>query len=742
MPAAIPDNEDTAAETEIEMMKRNQQFMLVGVCIWLLAGLSGSAFAQAEVMARGNLTGIRIDGQLMEFGTALCVVQPEWSGITRTAKERQTTGYSRSGNAAIVKLQLVPLREIRERDGADWALSATETVETTGPGTARIDVEFSSAKAADIAGAFFCLDLPASCYSGSKVQLIEPAPPAAVEISLAAGEAEQNEYLRATAKGIIIIAAQRRLEVTFGEPTEVIIRDDRRQGSYDLHVFLAVLSGKAAEGQKEKKSFTLKAGGEIDRKPVAIAIEASRPGQVFDGLGGNFRLQNPKLDPPVIQYNLDNLRVAWARVEMPWRFWHPDEEVDPLEAARAGKLNPRVHEAVKYIGAVAFHSWRGCTDPILAGWRDAARALNLPLLVAEGSTDAAAWRYPQIFSEPSFVLEEISLYTRILALSQPKSILQWQLTSDYSILTGGGLFGDNDALRPTQRFWNLKQLASTPAGAFALPVVCNRPGITCAAFGKIANSAYAVHIVNTGAARPALITGLPAGVKELRAWITDTRRGMQEGTGIPVSDGKAEIAFIDNPEFIRGGRVPAEGFIAQHHPFEHPPDQTHEGPLEPQIADGHLHACRAVGQLLGCIHFAPFVCGSILQFFQTLQQLFLVCFLKAVAFLKDKGKGIALEEFSNPNGRFLVKDHYIFAYELGGKCVANAADRTMIGKVLIGIASRNAKGGAQEQIQNSGKNEIGWQYCVFTDPASNRTQKKLAYLEKADDIIIGCEISN
>ena len=672
MPAIYSDYDKTAGETEIMMMGTKPQLAFAAVCIWVLGGLSGSAFAQAEVMAWGNLTGIRIDGQLMEFGTSLCVVQPEWSGITRTAKERQTTSYFRSGNTTIVKIQLVPQREIREREGADWALSATETVEVAGTDTARIDVEFTSSKVADIAGAFLCLDLPASYYSGGKVQLIEPAPPAVAEISLAAGVAEQNEYLRTTAMGIALIALQRRLEVTFGEPTEVIIRDDRRQGSYDIQVFLGVLPGRAAEGRTEKRSFTLKAAGEVDRKPVAVAIEASRPGQVFDGLGGNFRLQNPKTDLPVIQYNLDNLRVAWARVEMPWRLWHPDEEVDPLETARAGKLNPRVHdamemarrlaqkgmpiivsswsapawavlgdpraafrtagprgnplnpekmsrvraslagyliylkekygveaamfsfnesdlginvrqtarehaelirtlgaylaakglatrmllgdtsdarpldfieasikdpEAVKYIGGVSFHSWRGCTDQILAGWRDAARALNVPLLVAEGSTDAAAWRYPQIFSEPSFALDEISLYTRILALSQPKSILQWQLTADYSILAGGGVFGDNDSLRPTQRFWNLKQLSSTPAGAFALPVACSRPGISCAAFGDIANSTYAVHIVNIGATRPATLTGLPAGVKELRTWITDSRRGMQEGSRVPVSDG-------------------------------------------------------------------------------------------------------------------------------------------------------------------------------------------------------------
>ena len=67
------------------------------------------------------------------------------------------------------------------------------------------------------------------------------------------------------------------------------------------------------------------------------------------------------------------------------------------------------------MGAVSYHSWRGWTDDMLRSWHEAARGVNVPLLISEGSTDAAAWRYPQIFEEPSFALHEIILYLRILA---------------------------------------------------------------------------------------------------------------------------------------------------------------------------------------------------------------------------------------------------------------------------------------------------------------------------------------
>lgn len=688
---------------------------------WLLAGFAGTAFAQPEVMAWGNLTGVRVDGHLLEFNTSMCVVQPEWKGVFRTGREKQTNTYSRSGKVETVKVQMRTPREFRNPQGTDWALSGTEVIEDTGVGAAKIDVEFASVQAADIAGAFLCLDLPAAVFSSGSLQLIEPVAPAPAQVSLAPGLADENEYVRATARGARFVSPRRQIDLTFAEPTEIVVRDDRRKGNYDIQVFLTVLPGKAEAGQTARKSFALKVTGDVDRNPVEFTIDASHPGRMFDGLGGNFRLQNPTTDPQVIQYSLENLRVAWGRVEMPWAIWQPQEEADPLAEARAGRANVRVlqamemarklaqkgmpvivsawsapawavlgrtmgpgmmggrggpgtpgaagaggrgapgtagaaatapggrgptgalatppvqagprgnplnpekmnriqqsiadylvflkekygveaamftfnesdiginvrqtarehaeliktlgryfasrglatrlalgdtsdanpiefikpamkdPEAVKYIGAVDFHSWRGCTDEILAQWRDAARELNVPLIVAEGSTDAAAWRYPQIFFEQSFALYEINLYTRILAIAQPKSILQWQLTADYSVMAGGGIFGDDGPFRPTQRYWNLKQLSSTPPRSFALPVKCERPGVTCAALGNIAEGLYTLHVVNNGGDRPAVVTGLPADVRQIRIWVTDKQRGMQEGERIPVSNGRAEF---------------------------------------------------------------------------------------------------------------------------------------------------------------------------------------------------------
>ncbi|MGA3096248.1 MAG: hypothetical protein ABSF25_07330 [Bryobacteraceae bacterium] len=684
-------------------MRRSSIFALGS----LLLGFAAAALSQPETTAMGNVTGIRVEGQLFEVNSSMCVERPDWSGTFRGGGRNS---FVRDGKVVTVKIQpnagrggpmpamqpatqpapptppaqatavappappvpaAQPGQSMRQPPGP--AFSAVESVEDTGPGTARIDLEYTFPAAADIAGAYLCLQLPSASYSGGRMQLVDPVAPAPAEISLAPGTKDQNEYVNATASGVRFTTQHRQLEVMFPEPTQVVVRDDRRQNSFDLHVYLGVLSGNAAANQTAKKSFLVKVAGETDKSPVEIVVEASRPGQLFAGLGGDFRLQG-RNDPAVIQYNLDNLRVVYGRVAMPWRTWHPKEDVDPLAEARAGRIAPDVQQAMemahrlalkgmpvivsdwsppawaivgasegpmrgggfldpakmdhikeslasylvflkekygveaaaysfnesdigidvrqtsrehadliktlgpyfasrglatklllgdignaypisfikdamddpeagKYVYAISFHSWRGCTDENLAAWGAAARALNVPLLVAEGGSDSNAHQYPQIFREPSFSLNEIELYERILAIAQPKSILHWQLTADYSLLAGGGVYGDSGPLRPTQRFWELKQLAATPPNVFYLPAKCDRPGLVCTAFGDIAAGVYSVHVVNKGAARPTTLTGLPAEVKQLRVWVTDEQRGMQEGAPIPVANGKAQFTL-------------------------------------------------------------------------------------------------------------------------------------------------------------------------------------------------------
>ncbi|MDB5090233.1 MAG: hypothetical protein JWR09_4227, partial [Mucilaginibacter sp.] len=482
-------------------------------------------------------------------------------------------------------------------------------------------------------------------------------------VKAAAAEYDDN------AKGIELETAKHKLSVKPGERSLIMVRTDSAHNK--LLLYIPIKLGDVKNGEVVEKEFNIKVSGDIDKTPVNLTLNTAQQGRAFEGLGGNFRLQNPKNDPQVIDYCLQNLRVAWGRVEMPWRFWQPDKDVNPTATADSGKINPAVKKAMEmahrldslgipiilsawfppnwaaegklnfrpvkgvwgnklnkdnmdaiyksiadyiiylktkygtevklfsfnesdlginvrltaqehddfikgcgayfaahglktkmllgdnsdantykfidiamadqdakqYIGAISFHSWRGWDNATLQKWADAAKKLNVPLLVGEGSIDAAAYSYPDIFQEQTYALQEINLYTRLLAICQPASILQWQLTADYSPLIGGGIFGNDEPLHPGQRFWNLKQLSITPKGLFAMPITSDKPDVSCAALGDNAKGTYAIHVVNNGIERSVTLTGLSAGVKQMNIYITSKKLNMKQGHLLQVNNG-------------------------------------------------------------------------------------------------------------------------------------------------------------------------------------------------------------
>ena len=649
-------------------------FLSFLVIVFLMFGVGiKSSFAQAELTAWGNVNGVRIDGQLLKFTTSICLIGPSMADVTATGKEKQRPMYTRKGDKQIVTTELSQF-------------SFAETVQDTDHGMAAINIKEKAVADTTLTGAFICFDLPADDYSGANIQLIDSTASTIEAVPLFPNRMGRtppafrlrNFLVQASVKGFRVITPTRRLEVKTEQPTEIIIqKGNPRFGNANDRIYLAVLTGHTKDAQTADKTFLLKVSGEIDRTPVQISIDPQKPGREFDGIGGNFRIQNEKSDPQIIDYCLDNLNVRWARVEMPWRSWHPVESANPLESARHGRLDESVRGAMEmaqklarrhiplivsawfppswavagevnfrnengiwgnplnpkkmrsiiksigdyfvylkeafgvepalfsfnesdlginvrmtgqehadfikklgayfasqdlatkmllgdnsdattidfiepalqdpathqYIGAISFHAWRGCDNWTLSNWADASKELNVPLMIAEGGTDAQAHSYPDIFQEPTFAQDEIDIYVRACNVAHVRSILQWQLTSDYSLLAGQGMYGVEGPLRPTQRFWNLKQLGMVPPGSFILPTTCSNEDISCAAFGDLADGTFTVHLVNHGASRPVQLTGFPANVKELRIYVTDSKRGMEEGKRVRVSDGETKFTL-------------------------------------------------------------------------------------------------------------------------------------------------------------------------------------------------------
>ena len=596
-----------------------------------------------EVMAWSNMTGVRSEGELIDFESTLRVGTPG-GDIESTGREKQNRiQYNREG---FTQTTVTPMR-----NGATFTQSVTDVDLST------VNLKWSVvADETRAGGAYFCMAFAPKYYS--------------------------NAVIKTSGKKITVTAPERNITLTFNKSVKSFVREEN--GDKVLYVtFLPKLQ----KGAKAEYSAVMKVSGVQHHEVAHIDLDAANPGRIFTGFGGNFRIQNVQKDPEVIDYCLENLRVAFGRVEFPWGQWdqlqHPElyagqpqgrglsganpadhirrsadmarrlkeigmpvivsawfppawagnqttrsdgtsrayslkpEEQDRIFESIASYLiylkkeygcepdyfsfnesdlginvvhTPEEHRdfiknfgkymadqglktlmllgdhsdattfdfivptlndpaALRYVGAISFHSWRGCDDETLKRWAGAARQINVPLIVGEGSTDAAAHQYAGIFNESTFALYEINLYTRICAISQPLSILQWQLTSDYSLLWGDGIYNSEGPLRPTQRFFNIKQLASTPADSFAIPTTVDKDNINVASFINIARGESAVHIVNNAASCPAVITGLPASSTCAVVQITNSGSN-SDSLCLPVVDGKVEVD------------MPAESFVS------------------------------------------------------------------------------------------------------------------------------------------------------------------------------------
>ena len=183
-------------------------------------------------------------------------------------------------------------------------------------------------------------------------------------------------------------------------------------------------------------------------------------------------------------------------------------------------------EALRYCGAIGFHSWSGATSEQYAAWGDLAAKLKLPLLVAELGVDAGAWR-TKAFDSYLYAMREVRMYQELLLHARPQGTMQWEFTSDYGIakVTEAG------EVVPTVRFYLVKHFCNlTPKGADALKTASDNGNVLFTAFRGRADSAsaYTLHIANLGPARSATITGIPAGVKQLRAVQTSEEKHFEE----------------------------------------------------------------------------------------------------------------------------------------------------------------------------------------------------------------------
>lgn len=111
---------------------------------------------------------------------------------------------------------------------------------------------------------------------------------------------------------------------------------------------------------------------------------------------------------------------------------------------------------------------------------------------------------------------------------------------------------------------------------------------------------------------------------------------------------------------------------------------------------------------------------------------------KAIEYLKANGQEKAFAEFSDPQGKFVDRDLYIAVYDMSGKCLAHGANQKMIGRDLIDNKDVDGKEFVKERVEMMKAQKSGWQDYKFRNPMTNQIEPKSMYLERYEDLIVGC----
>jgi cytochrome c len=113
---------------------------------------------------------------------------------------------------------------------------------------------------------------------------------------------------------------------------------------------------------------------------------------------------------------------------------------------------------------------------------------------------------------------------------------------------------------------------------------------------------------------------------------------------------------------------------------------------------------------------------------------------KAAAFIQANGKEKALAEFSNPNGQFRSGDLYITAFDFKGTQIAHGSNPKLIGKNLIDLKDADGKAFVKEIVDTGRNKGSGWVDYKWINPSTKGIDHKSTYVQKVDDMIIGCGI--
>jgi hypothetical protein len=113
---------------------------------------------------------------------------------------------------------------------------------------------------------------------------------------------------------------------------------------------------------------------------------------------------------------------------------------------------------------------------------------------------------------------------------------------------------------------------------------------------------------------------------------------------------------------------------------------------------------------------------------------------KAAAFLKTNGPDVAFPAFSDPKGKFVDRDLYIWVADMNAnmKCVAHGVSAQLVGRDLMDFKDSDGKLFIREIYELAKIRESGWVDYKWFRPATRKIEQKSVYFEKVDHYIVAC----
>ncbi|MDP3841119.1 MAG: methyl-accepting chemotaxis protein [Oxalobacteraceae bacterium] len=113
---------------------------------------------------------------------------------------------------------------------------------------------------------------------------------------------------------------------------------------------------------------------------------------------------------------------------------------------------------------------------------------------------------------------------------------------------------------------------------------------------------------------------------------------------------------------------------------------------------------------------------------------------RAVAYIRTNGKDKAFSEFSKPAAQFKDRDLYINVIDLHGNTKAHGENPKLIGRNLIDLKDADGKYFIKSFVQIAKNAGRGWVDYRWINPVTTVIESKSTYIEKLDDLVVGCGI--